>query len=298
MSDFRRDYPFYLLLLPAVVLVFVFSYLPMPGIIMAFKNMGRYGNYLTDPWADNHGFQHFITIFSDSTLYIAIWNTFYLNVLGLLIGFPAPIIFALLLNELRTKWFKRTVQTFSYLPHFLSWISVTAFVSVMFAQYGSFNDIRASLGLSRVEYLADPKNFIPFYLFLTVWKGMGFNSIIFLASIASINSELYEAARIDSANRFQQVLYITLPSILPTTMILLILQMGQLFGSNFELVYGLQSLYFDTEVIATVVYKRGIKGSGEMEMTTALGLMQSVVALALTMGANKISKKVSEISLW
>ncbi|MDR1093223.1 MAG: ABC transporter permease subunit [Clostridiales bacterium] len=298
---FRADLPFYGLLAPAVVFTLVFAYLPMGGILIAFKNFDARVGYWASPWADNFGFQHFIYIFKTPAFTQAMLNTLYLNVLALLAGFPAPLLFALLLNEVRFKPAKRAVQTVSYLPYFLAWISVTGLAVTILAPDGIVNNILYRLGAEPVLFLQNPKTFTPLYLFLTVWKSVGWGSIIFLANIAAISSELYEAATLDGANRWKRVWHITLPALLPTTMILLILQLGQLFGSNFELVYGLQNAYMDTDVISTAVYKFGLGrdgGSLKREASTALGLMQSAIALGLTLGANFVSKKVAKISLW
>ncbi|GHV03107.1 protein LplB [Clostridia bacterium] len=295
---FRQDMPFYLLLLPAIVTVFVFSYMPMPGVIMAFKDLDARQGMFASPWAANGGFAHFIYVFTVPDFADAIWPTVWINILSLIVRFPAPLIFALLLNELHKKVFKRTVQTISYLPYFLSWISVTGLASSLLSEYGGINDLINAVAGHRVGFLKNPDNFIPIYLFLSVWKSIGWGSIIYLANIAAISPDLYEAATLDGANRLKRAWHVTMPALLPTAMILLILEMGQLFGSNFELVYGLQNAYFQTEVISTVIYKYGL-GSGAMyEATTALNLVQSVVALTLTLGANWISKKVSKVSLW
>lgn len=295
-NSLKGDLPFLALLLPALVLTFIFAYLPMIGLVLAFEDFDMFKGFLS-PLTDHYGFGHFITIFRDSSIFEAIWNTFYLNLLGLLVNFPAPLVFALLLDEVTRKGFKRTVQTISYLPYFLSWISVTGLAINLLSLYGSVNDFIRALGFDRIRFLENPSNFVPIYIILTVWKGVGWGSIIYLSNISSINSELYESAQLDGANRFRQVWHITLPALLPTAMILLILNVGQMFGSNFELVHGLQSTYFDKEVISTWVYKHGLQ-DGDYSMSTALSLFQSVVALALTMGANKISEKVSSVSMW
>lgn len=294
----RTDVPYYMLLLPAIVITFFFCYLPMPGIILAFKDysfkLGIYGS----EWAGNGGFEHFITLFKTPGMGQAVWNTFFLNLLGLIVKFPAPIIFALLLNELFFRKFKRVVQTISYMPHFLSWISITGIALTLISTYGPINNFLALLGIDRVKFLDDGDNFIPLYLILTVWQSVGWGSIIFLANISSINGELYEAATLDGANRFQRVWHVTMPALIPTTMILLILDLGQMFGSNFELVWGLRDdSQFNVHVISTLIYQLGMQ-DGDQEMSTALNFIQSAIALTLTLGANAISKAVSKVSLW
>jgi putative aldouronate transport system permease protein len=296
-QSLKSDAPHLLMTLPAMVLTFIFTYLPMFGLLIAFKEYKPKLGIIGSPWASEGGFFNFTEIFRAPGLSKAIWNTFYINLLTLVINFPAPLIFALSLNELLQKTFKRVIQTLSYLPYFLSWIAVTGMAMSILSQYGIINDALRAMGLSRVIFMSDPKVFLPVYLFVTVWKNIGWNSIIYLSAISAISPELYEAAYIDGAGRLRQTLNITLPALMPTAMILLILNVGQMFGSNFELVYGLQNVWWNTEVISTVVYKAGIK-EGEYGLTTALGLLQGVIALILTLGANSISKKVSSISMW
>lgn len=294
----RSEVPFFILIAPAMILVFLFSYLPMFGLLLAFKDYDPLKGIFGSPFTDMYGFGNFAEIFKTPELAASIWNTLYMNVLSLVIDFPAPIIFALLLSEIGAKTFKKTVQTISYLPHFLSWAAITGMVTGLLGEYGAINDIIKKLGGERILFLEKEGMFLPVYLLTKVWQSVGWGSIIYLASIAGISQELYEAAEIDGAGRFMQVWHITLPGILPTALILLILDVGSIFGSNFELVYGLQNkIAWKTEVISTAVYKYGI-GQAEYSLATALGLMQGLVALILTFGANTISKKVSSVSMW
>jgi len=273
----------------------------MQGIRLAFVDFDFRAGIWNSPLAGYFGFAHFREIFLTPAFRDAVITTVWLNVLALLVAFPAPIIFALLINEIKgrlfAKGFKRLVQTISYLPFFLSWIAITGLSITMLSPYGVINDVLFRMGIEPIRFLENRGTFVPLYLFLVVWRGVGWGSIIFLASMAAISTELYEAATLDGANRFKQAWHITLPSIMPTTMILLILQLGQLFGSNFELVFGLQNPFMDFDVIATVVYRHGLL-EGNQEIATALGLFQGAVALLLTFGANAISRKVSEVSLW
>lgn len=265
--------------------------------MVAFKDYkGKLGIF-GSPWADMWGMANFVEIFTVPGLTDAIWNTLYWNILSLLIGFPLPILFALLLDEVRNKRFKSVVQTISYLPYFLSWIAVTGMASSLLSQYGIINDAIKAITGERIIFLGDKKYFLPVYLFLVVWKSVGWDSIIYLSSISSVAPELYEAARIDGAGRVKQVWHVTLPALVPTAMILLILKVGQLFGSNFELVYGLQNPAWNEEVISTAVYNYGI-GQGRYALATALGFAQGIVALVITMLANKISDKLTSISMW
>jgi len=293
----KKNYGLYIMLLPALILTFVFSYLPMPGILVAFKDYNPFKGPFGSPWS---GFDNIRRMFFLPGITKAIWNTLSLSIYTLVVSFPAPIIFALLLNEIRISWFKRTVQTISYLPYFLSWISVIGIAINLYSLYGPINDLRVAIGgpgTERILYLADPGFFIPNILILTVWKTLGWDSIIYLASITSIDPQLYEAAIVDGASKLRQTWHITLPGILPTIMILLILRLGGLFNSNFELVYGLQNPFIDYEVISTVVYKMGIQ-QADFALATAVGFMQGLVALLLTVMANKGSKMVSGMGIW
>lgn len=280
----------YLMLLPAALIVLIFSYVPMYGLIMAFEDFSIFDGFLGSKWV---GLENFKKIFTQPQFSTAILNTLKVSLLDTLLCFPAPIILALLLNELRVGIFKKTVQTISYLPHFLSWISVVGIVYMVFGYDGLWNDIRELLGAdTRIAYLGEQKYFLPFILGTTLWKEIGWGTVIHLANIASISPDLYEAASIDGANRFQQALHITLPHMVPTVMILLIFKMGNVFQSNFELVWGLQNPYIDFDVISTVVYETGIQ-NGNYSMATAMGLAQGLVALALVLITNWVSKKVA-----
>lgn len=289
-----RDKVFYLMLLPAILYTLIMNYIPMLGIAMAFKDYNFIQGFWKSPWV---GMKNITDIFTVPSMQEAIMNTITLNGLSLIICFIAPIIFALLLNEIKGSAFKRIIQTVSYLPHFLSWVAVISIAYNLFGSYGIINDMREALGLQRVMFMAQEKFFLPNYLFLSVWKSIGWDSIIYLAAISGIDQQLYEAAEIDGANEFQQAWHITFKSIIPTIIILFILKIGQLFGSNFELVYNLQNAFVNKEVISTVVYKSGIQ-QGNYSMSTAISLVQGVIALALTMITNQISKKVSSISMW
>ena len=285
-----RDRSLYLMLLPAAAILLFFSYGPMPGLVMAFQDFSIFRGFLHSEWV---GLENFVAIFSQTKFVTAILNTILVSLLSLLITFPAPIILALLINEIRNKFFKRFVQTTSYLPHFLSWISVVGLVQLLFAKDGLVNDFRIWLGAEeRIMFLAQQGSFIWFIVGTTLWKEVGWGTIIHLANLTSISPQLYEAAEIDGAGYFHKLRYITLPHMLPTVIILLIFQLGKLFQSNFDLIYGLQNPFIDFEVISTIIYQTGIK-SGNYSMSTAIGFVEGLIALILVLGANKLSKKVS-----
>lgn len=290
MKKIYKDRYLYLMLVPAAAILLFFSYGPMPGLVMAFQDFSIFDGFFGSEWV---GLENFIAIFTQSKFVTAILNTIMVSVLSLFITFPAPIILALLINEIKNKFFKRFVQTASYLPHFLSWISVVGLVQLLFSKDGLINDLLVFLGAEeRVMFLAQQENFIWFICGTTLWKEVGWGTIVHLANLTSINPQLYEAAEIDGAGYFSKLRYITLPHMLPTIVILLIFQMGKLFQSNFDLIYGLQNPFIDFEVISTIIYQTGIK-SGNYSMSTAIGFVEGLIALALVLGTNKLSQKIS-----
>lgn len=285
-----KDRALYILMLPALAVTFFFMYCPMPGLLMAFEDYTIYDGLLGSKWV---GLENIKQIFKQKMMLDSIWNTLWISILNVLVCFPAPIVLALLINEIGNKFFKRFVQTASYLPHFLSWISVVGLIQILFGRDGLINDIRMQLGAAeRITYLAEQKNFVPMIIWTSLWKGVGWGTIIHLANLTSINPELYEAADIDGANYFHKLWYITIPHMLPTVMILLIFQMGGLFSSNFELIWGLQNPFIDFEVISTVIYQTGLQ-AGNYSLSTAVGFMQGLIALLLVGMSNWFSKKVT-----
>ncbi len=291
----------YLMILPAIVLTIIFSYLPMYGIVMAFKNFHPVEGILGSPWAANYGFEHFIAIFKDPDLVKAVSNTVVYGLVILFGGYPFPIILALMFNEIRSKWFKKVSQTIAYFPHFLSWISVIGLLYTFLAKEGPFNQLMGALidGWVPTNPLMKHEYFLTIMFVSHLWKNVGYSSVVFLAAITGIDPGLYEAASIDGCGKWKQVWHITLPSIKPTMVIILVMSLGGLINVNFEQVYGMQNAFTQpyTEVIGTVVYRRGIMG-GDYSSSTAFGLFQGLVSLFLVVTANWISKKVTEQSIW
>ena len=268
----------------------------MPGVIISFMDYDIFQGFKS-PWV---GLAQFKELFSLPLFTSATFNTVYLSFLNLVIVFPTPILFALLLNEIKCSAYKRIVQTVSYLPHFLSWIAVIGMAHSVYATYGIINDMRVAMfgeGAERIRFLAEQSFFIPNIVMLSLWKEVGWSSIIYLSTISGIDPQLYEAAYVDGASRFKQCLYITIPSIMPTAVMLFILQIGNIFKDNFDLVYGLQNAFVDFETISTIVYKQGITG-GNYSMATAIGLFQGAIGFVLVILANSFSKKINDIALW
>jgi len=287
----------YIMLIPGLLSVFVFAYCTFPGLLIAFKDYNMFRGISGSKWVY---FKYFEEIFSMPEFSVSIWNTLKLSFWNLLLGQVTPLVFALLLNEVKNMKYKRVIQTVSYLPHFLSTMAIIGMSYALFSTYGIVNDARVAMfgeETERVKYLAQQWFFVPNIVGTTTWAGFGWGSIIYLAAIAGIDAEMYEAAELDGASRFKQCLYITIPCIMPTFVMLFIMAIGNLLKDSFDMVYGFQNAYIDYETISTVVYKQGIV-AGNYSLSTALGLFQGVIGLVLVLMANKISKCVNDIGLW
>ena len=289
----------YALILPAFVLTLIFCYLPMLGVVIAFQDYdiidGIFGSRFV--WFDN-----FIKIFTYPKFLYAIKNTVFYSAVILFCTTPFPILLALLFNELGNRHFKKVVQTISYLPYFLSWISVIGMFYAFFSTEGAFNDIRIMLmgaDTERVNILMDSKNFLPILFLSNLWKNVGWSSVIYLAAITGIDPTLYESATVDGCGRLKQVWYITLPGIMPTIIILFIMATGSLVTSNFEQVYGFQNVFTQeqTEVINTLVYRQGIQNA-QYSLATAFGVVQGAVSFLIVFVSNAIIKRATGTGIW
>lgn len=286
----------YLMVLPLVVYLIVFAYMPMYGIIIAFKDYSPYKGILASEWA---GLEYFKMFFESQYFLQILRNTLVINIYGLVIGFPIPIIFAILLNEVRSTRYKKSIQTITYMPHFIS-IMVISTMIIEFCSADSFiNSIIEFFGGERVSLLSEPKLFPLIYTISGVWQQFGWDSIIYLAALTGINMELYEVARVDGANRFKQIIHITLPGITHTIVLMLILKIGNMLSVGFEKIILISNpLVRETsEVISTFVYSRGLQ-NGDYSYSTAVGLLNAVVNFMLLTLANGISRKYNETSLW
>ena len=294
--DFKANKFKYLIALPVVIYLFLFAYRPMYGVIIAFKDYRPSLGIWNSPWV---GLKHFRAFFTDIYFVRLLTNTVSISLLNILFGFPAPIIFALLLNEIRSTAYKRTIQTISYMPHFISTVVICGIIQSFCLSDGVFNDMIVLLGGTRSSLLANPKLFRPIYVASGIWQQLGWNSIIYLAALTSIDQELYEAARIDGASRFQQALHITIPGIMPTIVMLFILRMGSVLSVGYEKILLLyQPMTYETaDVISTYVYRKGILEGG-WSFSTAVGLFNSVVNIFFLVATNAISKKVSDIGMF
>jgi putative aldouronate transport system permease protein len=295
-QDLRRNINIYIIVLPVVLYYLVFHYFPMYGALIAFKNFRPSLGVWGSDWV---GFKHFVEFFGSYYFFRLLKNTLLLSVYNLVFGFPAPIILALLLNELRVNWYKRLVQTITYIPHFISIVIISGIIVNFVKQDGIISLLTSKLSNYDGNLLLEPRYFRSIYVISGIWQNVGWNSIIYLAALSGINFELYEAARIDGAGRWRQTWYITLPSLLPTIVILLILQIGNLMNIGFEKVMLLYNprIYDTADVISTFVYRRGIL-EAQYSFSAAVGLFNSVINCMLVILANQFSKRMTENSLW
>ncbi|MFA9456287.1 ABC transporter permease [Halalkalibacter sp. AB-rgal2] len=289
----KRGIPLYIMMLPGVLFFLLFKYGPMVGLSVAFMEYDPFKGFFQSEWV---GIEHFIRLFEERVFLSLLWNTFVLSIYDIIFYFPAPILLALLLNEIRLRFFRTTIQTILYTPHFVSWVVIVGITVMMFStQNGSINNLLVDLGFDRIELMTDPGYFRPLWVIHNIWNGMGWDAIVYLAAMSSINPQLYEAARVDGATRLQMIWYITLPSIMYLIVIMLILRFGGFMDLSFTHIYLLQnSLNMSvSDVFDTYVYRAGVIG-GQFSYTTAVGLFKSVIALSMVMVANTIAKKMGK----
>lgn len=301
-SLFRRlinQWELQVMILPGILAIFIFSYIPMYGVLMAFQDYNLFKGFFNSPWV---GFKHFEMFFNSPDFWNIMRNTIVISGLKLLIGFPAPVILALMLNEIQQAWFKRTIQTISYLPHFLSWVIVGGFVfSILSTENGSLNILLQQLRIigEPINFLSIPEYFWGILIGTGVWKEIGFASVVYLAAIAGIDPHLYESASLDGANRFKQMFLITLPSIAPVIIIFMILAIGNILSAGFEdiLILSNNPILKDvSDVIDTYVYRLGIMNN-RFSYATAAGLFKAIISVALLTIANYTARRFGS-SLW
>ena len=291
----------HLMVLPGLAFFLLFKYVPMYGIIIAFKNYkgagGGYAGIASAPWV---GFKNFEVFFNSLYCGRVFGNTLYISLLRLIFSFPAPILLALLINEIRHSWFKRTVQTVTYMPYFLSWVVVAGLLNTLLSpDMGAGNVLIRMMGGQPVYFLTSKSWFRPILILSEIWKSIGYGSIVYLAAITGIDQEQYEAARVDGATKMQQILHITLPEISEIIAIMLILQIGKMFDDNFDQIFNLYSpsVYEVSDVFETYVYRNGIQSS-KFSYSAAVGLVKSVLALAMIAFSNAASRKLGAQGLF
>lgn len=296
-AEFYRYRYFYLLIAPMVIYMFLFKLLPIYGLTMAFQDYNLLKGITGSPWV---GFKHFQNLFASPKFGVMMRNTIVINVLKLVFFFPAPILLALMLNEVRSERFKRVNQSIVYMPHFLSWVVIASLTFFLLSQdIGVVNKIRVSSGAKPISFLSDPNKFWAIIVGQNLWKDAGWGTILFLAAMSGIDPTLYEAAVMDGATRFQQIRHITLPSISTTIVTMLILRLGQLFSIGFEQILLMQNpMVMDVaEVLDTYIYTQGIR-NGKVSVGVATGMFKSLVNIALIMTSNFVVKKMGHDGIY
>ncbi|MNI02198.1 putative multiple-sugar transport system permease YteP [compost metagenome] len=297
LRDIRRDHWLYIMALPGILYFIIFKYWPMGGVIIAFQDFHPFTGFFGSNWV---GLKHFKRLFEDPDFFMLLRNTLLLSVYQLVFAFPAPIILSLMLNELRREWFKRSIQTLVYIPHFMSWVVVVSMFFVIFeSEQSIFQSIIESLGFQKFTIMMEPGLFRPMYILQVIWRDSGWGTVIYLAALAAISPELYEAAKIDGAGRFRQIWHITLPGIRSTIVILLLLKLSDILETSFEHVFNLvNSLNRDFgEVFDTYVYRVGLL-NGQFSYATSIGLFKGAIGLLLVIFANWLAKKFGEEGLY
>lgn len=296
-KDMKKNWILYAMILPVVIYYVVFAYGPLYGIQLAFKDYVIKDGIWGSPWV---GFEHFTRFFSSYNFKLLLKNTIGISVYSILVGFPIPIMFALLLNYLKNKHLKKTIQMASYAPYFISTVVMCGMIVIFLnPDTGIFNTIRGWLGLSSIDFLGKPELFKSIYVWTGVWQGLGWSSIIYISALSGVDYQLHEAAIVDGATKLQRIFHVDLPSIKPTIVMLLILQMGSLMSVGFEKVFLLQNTLNKgaASVISTYVYEVGLINS-DYGYSTAIGLFNSVINLALIVVANQVCKKFADESLF
>ncbi|MGN7296794.1 ABC transporter permease [Ferdinandcohnia sp. SAFN-114] len=287
----------YIMMLIPMGMLFLFHYIPMYGILIAFKSFSPGLGIWDSPW---NNFEHFKRLFSDFLFLRALQNTVVISLLKIIVVFPAPIIFAILLNEITNEKFKKVSQSISYLPHFMSWVILSAMVIEVFSpQRGIINFFITLVGGEPINFMSDKTAFIPILILTDMWKEIGWGAIIYLATIASIDPQLYEAADMDGAGRFHKMIHITLPSIMPMVIILFILRLGSVLNAGFDQILNLYNplVYEVADIIDTYVYRSGLE-QFQFDYATAVGLFKNVVGIVLILSANAIIRRKSEHGIW
>lgn len=297
IDHLKREWQIYLMLAPTVIWLLLFLYKPMYGLQIAFKDYSIFRGVAASPWI---GFEHFETLFSSEQFLRALKNTIYISMMSLLIGFPVPIFLALMFNEVLNQTFKKTSQTIVYLPHFISSVIIAGIVITAFSpSAGIVNTILSWFDIDPIYFLTKPEWFRPIFIGTTIWQEAGFQSIVFIAAISGVSPTLYESAVVDGASRWQMMWKITIPSIMPTIIIMLIIRIGNMLEVSFEMIILLYqpATYETADVVNTYIYRQGLQG-GQYDFAAAAGLFNAVIAFALVMTANTISKRYSRTSLW
>jgi len=294
--QFKRHYILYLMCIPGALYFILFRYAPMWGILIAFQDYNIFRGFFYSEWV---GLDHFIRFFNSPAFNTLMVNTLAISFLNILFAFPAPIVLALLLNEVRLQWFKRSIQTLIYIPHFISWVIIGSMTFMLLSSGGPVNQILNIFGFNTIPFLTSIDTFRPMIVMQGIWRGAGFGTIIFMAALSGVDMEQYEAAIVDGASRLKQCWYITLPALRSVVVLLLILQMGSVLEAGFDQLIlmsnaGNRSV---SDVIDVFVFREGVVG-GNFSYTAAIGLFQSVIGLVLVLGADRLAKRAGESGIF
>lgn len=297
LAYLKENFDLYIFLLPAIVVIFIFSYLPLYGVQIAFRDYSVRKGIWGSPWV---GFEHFERFFNSPQFELVLWNTLSLSIYGLIAGFPIPIVLALMLNSMNGQKYRKVIQTVTYAPNFISVVVMCGMISLFLSpRIGMVNNLLGMFGVDPINFLGEASMFKHIYVWTGVWQSMGFNSVIYFAALSGIAPDLHEAATVDGATKLQRIAHIDIPGILPTIIILLILNCGNILSVGFEKAFLLQNDLnrASSEIISTYVYKVGLKDN-DMSFSSAIGLFNSAVNAVLLITVNAISRRVSETSLW
>lgn len=296
-SSFKKNYQLYLMLIPGLLFLFIFNYLPIGGIWIAFQDYNIFKGVFGSEFV---GLDNFRRLFSSSDFMVVFRNTLIISILKIIILFPLPIILAILLNEIKNAVFKKTVQTVIYLPHFLSWVIVSGlFINLLSVHGGFVNEVIKTLGREPISFFTSKQHFRGLLIFTEGWKEIGWGTIVYLAAITGIDQEQFESAKIDGANKLQEIIYITIPSISPTIILMFILRLGRILEAGTEQILVMYNpvVYEVSDVIGTYVYRVGL-GTSDYSFSTAVGLFNSVVSFILIIIGNRLAKKWFDSSIW
>lgn len=297
-TELTRNYMLYIMALPVILYFLLFHYGPMYGVVLAFKDYSIGEGIWASPWV---GMKHFVNFWQSPYFFRTLRNTLMISVYSIIFGFPAPILLALLLNEIKCAWFKRTVQTITYLPHFVSTVVICGIIIDFFARNGAIPQLMQQMfGIRARNMLLQPEMFRTIYVVTDIWQGVGWGSIVYISALSAIDAEQYEAAVLDGAGRFQQIWHITLPGILPTIVTMLLMRLGRVMSVGFEKIILLYNpnTYETADVISSFVYRYGLGGAQDYSFSSAVGLFSSVINLIILVSANTLSRKLSETSLF
>ncbi len=295
-KDIKKYKGAYILVVPVILFYILFCYKPMYGILIAFKDFSPAAGILGSDWV---GLQHFKDFFDSYYFGRILKNTLVISLSSIILGFPAPIIFALLLNEIKNQKFKRVTQTISYMPHFISMVVICGMINMFVSDKGIITYILTLFGGEKASMLTNPDYFVPIYVLSGIWQELGWGSIIYLSALSGVDQQLYEAAKLDGANRWQQMLHVTLPGIAGTIIIMLLLRMGSVMSVGYEKIILLYNpgIYETADVISSFVYRKGLV-EYQWSYSAAVGIFNSVINFIIVVVFNKISKKLTDISLW